>query len=198
MSHPPGDRPAGGPGSSEAIALSDEIRGALSFQTYESAAMIAGVQLRTMKKHRAENGWFMEVFRLQEGRPSAGRDGQPDWEVRQLSMSYAEPNRLNAFHIHPRIAQNEVWTVVHGLLAVWLIDCRKGSATEGVRQRVLLSGEAPAQLYIPAGVAHGYRAGASGATLLYAMDQQFDPSDSNEGRLPWNHFGEHLWAEDRG
>jgi dTDP-4-dehydrorhamnose 3,5-epimerase len=34
--------------------------------------------------------------------------------------------------------------------------------------------------------------------LLYTMDQQFDISDPNEGRLPWDQFGTDLWNEDRG
>lgn len=118
--------------------------------------------------------------------------------IRQLSASHAAPGRINAFHIHPRCGQNELWTVLQGQLLVWLVDCRADSATAGVRQRVLLNAEEPAQLYIPAGVAHGYRAGADGALLVYAMDQQFDPADPDEGRLPWDHFGAGLWEEDRG
>ena len=94
--------------------------------------------------------------------------------------------------------QNEIWTVIHGQLMVWLIDCRAASSTSGVKRRVVLSGEQPMQLYIPAGVAHGYQAGPHGATLLYAMDQQFNLADPNEGRLPWDHFGAELWQENKG
>jgi dTDP-4-dehydrorhamnose 3,5-epimerase len=85
---------------------------------------------------------------------------------------------------------------VHGELQVWLVDCRAGSG--GTRRQVLLSGEEPAVLVIPPGVAHGYRAGRRGALLLYAADRQFDPDQPNEGRLPWDYFGRELWEEDRG
>jgi dTDP-4-dehydrorhamnose 3,5-epimerase len=33
---------------------------------------------------------------------------------------------------------------------------------------------------------------------VYAMDQQFNLADPNEGRLPWDFFGADLWNENRG
>ncbi|HEX8275566.1 MAG TPA: dTDP-4-dehydrorhamnose 3,5-epimerase family protein [Longimicrobiaceae bacterium] len=179
-----------------AVPLVDEAREALAFQSYERAPTIEGVFARPVRKHRAENGWFAELLRLGGGTVE-GLSGAP-MEVRQLSASYAVAGRINAFHIHPRRGQNELWTVLQGQLLVWLVDCRAGSATAGVRQRVVLSGEEPAQLYIPAGVAHGYRAGPEGALLVYAMDRQFDLEAPDEGRLAWDHFGAGLWEEDRG
>ncbi|MEX2583388.1 MAG: dTDP-4-dehydrorhamnose 3,5-epimerase family protein [Gemmatimonadota bacterium] len=179
-----------------AVPLSTEVEGALSFQSYSGAESIEGVRLDGMRKHRGENGWFAELFRLDAGNLNVA-DGALV-ELRQISAAYAEPHRINAFHIHPKQAQDEIWLVLQGGLTVWMVDCRLGSGTESVRQRVQLSGEAPQRLFIPAGVAHGYRAGGSGALLVYAMNQQFDPADPNEGRLPWDHFGADLWEEDRG
>jgi dTDP-4-dehydrorhamnose 3,5-epimerase len=178
------------------VQLSASAAEALYFQSYAPQQKIEGVWLRPLKKHRAENGWFAELFRLNEG--GTIKDIPTDLRLQQCSASRAEPNRINAFHIHPREPQNELWTVLDGILTVWLVDCREGSATEGQKQRVMLSGEEPAQLYIPSGIAHGYRAGPAGALLLYAMDQQFNAAAPNEGRLPWDHFGAELWAEDRG
>ncbi|HEX2191438.1 MAG TPA: dTDP-4-dehydrorhamnose 3,5-epimerase family protein [Longimicrobiaceae bacterium] len=156
------------------------------------------MSVRPLRKHRAENGWFAEVLRLSGGAVEGAGDDDAPTLLRQLSASGAAPGRINAFHVHPRRGQNELWTVLQGQLLVWLVDCRAGSATAGVRQRVVLSGEEPALLRIPAGVAHGYRAGPEGALLVYAMDQQFDAADPDEGRLPWDHFGAGLWEEDRG
>jgi dTDP-4-dehydrorhamnose 3,5-epimerase len=183
--------------ASFAVALTDEVRGALSFQSYERGRTIDGVWQRTLRKHHGENGWFLELYRVGDG----GVEGLPDGEafhLRQTSVSFAEPGRINAFHIHPLAVQDELWAVVQGQLLVWLVDCREGSATRGVRQRVVLSGEAPSLLHIPAGVAHGYRSGTDGALLLYGMNQQFDVERPNEGRLPWDFFGSEIWEEDRG
>ncbi len=175
--------------------LSNGAQRALTFQAYPAAAEIEGVWLNRLRKNRSDNGSFMEYARFSGGTV----ENLPiPFEVRQLSVSRAEAGRVNAFHIHPRDPQNELWTVIEGQLKVWLVDCRAGSETEGNKRLVILSGEEPVQLHIPAGVAHGYQAGPTGALLLYGMDQQFDLENPNEGRLPWDFFGAELWAEDKG
>ena len=175
--------------------LSEMAAQALTFQDYPSAPEIEGVWLNKLQKRRSDNGFFMEYARVTNGEVE---NLPAPFDLRQLSVSHAEPGRINAFHIHPNEPQNELWTVIEGQLKVWLIDLRAGSPTEGNRRAVILSGEEPTQLYIPAGVAHGYQAGPSGALLFYAMNQQFSLEKPNEGRLPWDFFGADLWAEDRG
>ena len=177
------------------IQLLPDLEPILTFEAYPPAPEIDGVWLHPLRKNRSENGWFMEYARVSSGRVENTPEGI---ELRQISVSHAEAGRVNAFHIHTKLPQNEIWTVVHGSLMIWLVDCRATSSTSGVKRRVVLSGEQPIQLHIPAGVAHGYQAGPHGATLLYAMDQQFDLKDPNEGRLPWDHFGAELWQENRG
>ena len=177
------------------IELAAEHARALTFQSYAAQPQIEGVLHKPLKKHRALEGFFMEHLRLTGGKVEGLG---ADFEVRQVSVSRAAGGRINAFHVHPKRVQDEIWTVVDGALAVWLIDVRDGSETVGARRQVLLTGEAPALLYIPAGVAHGYQAAAGGATLIYAMNGQFDASDPNEGRLPWDVVGRDLWEADRG
>jgi dTDP-4-dehydrorhamnose 3,5-epimerase len=177
------------------IELLPELAPNLTFETYPAAPEIQGLWLHPLRKNRSDNGWFMEYARIENGQV---QNTPAPLELRQISMSHAEAGRINAFHIHTKLPQNEIWTVIQGQLMIWLVDCRKDSSTSGAKRRVILSGEQPTQLFIPAGVAHGYKAASGGATLLYAMDQQFDLSDPNEGRLPWDHFGAELWAEDRG
>lgn len=138
----------------------------------------------------------MECFRLTGGRVEG--EHQEAFEPRQVSISWAEPNRINAFHIHPKKRQDELWCVIQGGLLVWLVDLRPDSASRGHRQQVYLAGDEPGLLYIPTGVAHGYRASQAGATLVYATNNQFDWTDPNEGRLPYDYFGEDLWNDNRG
>jgi dTDP-4-dehydrorhamnose 3,5-epimerase len=197
MTEPPSGSAPFDDGNSHAVPLSANVERALSFQRYEGQQTIEGVRLIRLQKHRAENGWFSEIFRLMSGSVRLG-DGEESFELRQVSAARADPYRINAFHIHPKVPQHELWTVLAGSLTVWLVDCRLRSSTEGTRQRVQLTAEEPALLKIPAGVAHGYRAGQSGALLLYGMNQQFDRDDPNEGRLPWDFFGPDLWEDDRG
>ncbi len=177
------------------VPLDPNVRADLTFQTYGEGPTIADVFYLPLKKHRALEGWFMEAFRLREGRVQGLSF---PFEAKQVSLSRAFPGRINAFHIHPKEPQHELWCVLEGTLLVWLVDVREGSPTQGVRQRFVLSGEEPGWLFIPAGVAHGYKASLEGALLLYAMSETFNREDPNEGRLPWDYFGKELWEEDRG
>jgi dTDP-4-dehydrorhamnose 3,5-epimerase len=177
--------------------LTKRVEEALGFEDYRTSGSIAGVRERRLTKHRSTAGWFMELMRLGDDHTVAEMTDER-FAPRQCSIASAGPDRVNAFHIHVKRDQDELWTVIQGQLLVWLVDCRAGSPTEGVRQKFILSGEQPAQLLVPAGVAHGYRAGKDGALLVYVMNQQFDNDDPDEGRLPWDFFGAELWKEDRG
>ncbi|THF87256.1 dTDP-4-dehydrorhamnose 3,5-epimerase [Deinococcus sp. KSM4-11] len=180
-----GDRP---------VRLAEVYARLLTVEAYPGVPEIEGVWVRELRKHRSENGAFMEILRLNQ---SGAQQLPGPHDPRQFSVSWAEPGRLNAFHIHLK-PQNELWCTLQGQLSVWLVDCRDGSRSLGVQRSLTLSAEQPALLHIPSGVAHGYRAGAQGATLLYSADAQFNAADPDEGRLPWDTFGAHLWAEDRG
>jgi len=167
----------------------------LTFQAYPHPPQIGGVQIVRLRKHRSLEGDFMEYLRLADGRLQGI---EADFEVRQVSIARAVPGRVNAFHVHPKRLQDEWWTVVQGTLLVWLADVRQDSPTVGVLRPCVLSDEEPVMLHIPAGVAHGYKAGLEGAMLVYAANDTFDASDPNEGRLPWDCFGAELWEADRG
>lgn len=178
-----------------AVPLCPEFEESLSFQSYGSPVRIDGVWIHPLSKLRSSNGSFMEVLRLD----SKGIEGLPTtMDLKQVNVSWAEPGRLNAFHIHVRERQDEVWTVVGGSLLVWLVDMRQASSTARFRRSIVLSAEQPVLLHIPSGVAHGYKAGPQGATLLYFMSAQFNPADPNEGRIPWDRFGKEIWKDDQG
>lgn len=177
------------------IRLTPDVEESVTFQDYGPQPNIEGVFYQPLKKHRAVEGWFMEYLRLTGGNAQALPG---TFDVRQISFSKAAPGRINAFHLHPKERQDEIWLVVEGTLMVWLVDCRAESPTRKVKRRYVLSGEEPALLHIPSGVAHGYKAGPEGALLVYAMNNQFDAADPNEGRLPWDYFGAELWEDDRG
>lgn len=181
--------------STHAIELAPEYARLLNFESYPAAPQIEGVWVHALKKNRSENGAFMEYMRLDD----QGVQGLPGGLIpRQISVSWAAPGRINAFHIHVKEEQNEIWCVISGQLMIWLVDCRAGSLTLGVKRKLVLSGEQPMLVHIPSGVAHGYQAGEQGATLLYSMDAQFQLADPNEGRLTWDLFGSDLWEADRG
>jgi dTDP-4-dehydrorhamnose 3,5-epimerase len=177
------------------IELTDDVMAALTIQQYGAQPQIDGVFYHPLKKHRALESDFMEYMRLTGGT----MDNFPhQFEPRQISLATAAPGRINAFHLHPKVEQNEMWCVIAGRMKAWLVDIRKDSPTVGVKRQFVLNGEEPGFLFIPTGVAHGFQSGRDGATLLYAMNSQFNFDDPNEGRLPWDFFGADLWEADRG
>ena len=177
------------------IQLAPDVTELLTFQSYAGQPLIEGVVNYPLNKHRAHDGYFMEFLRLTDGKIEGV---QADFHLRQLSICRAVPGRINAFHVHPLDVQDECWCVVDGMMTVWLIDVREDSPTRGHQRQYVLSAEAPTLLYIPVGVAHGYKAGPQGAMLIYAMNAQFDIDHPNEGRLPWDFLGPELWEEDHG
>jgi len=93
------------------IKLAPEYAQELKFETYPAAAQIDGVWFHPLKKNRSENGAFMEYVRLDEH----GVQGLPgQLTPRQISVSWAAPKRINAFHIHVKQEQNEIWCVLQG------------------------------------------------------------------------------------
>ncbi len=177
------------------IKLNPDCLGDLTFQDYKPQQEMAGVFNLPLTKHHDLEGSFTEYIRLNQGLV----DGLPvPFEARQISVAHAVPGRINAFHVHPKEVQDEFWCVLDGTMLIHLVDLREGSSTLGHRQVHVLTGEKPTLLYIPCGVAHGYKAGPDGAILLYTMNSQFNPADPNEGRLSWDYFGKELWEENHG
>ena len=108
------------------IKLAPEYAEALGFESYLAQPQIEGVWFHALKKNRSENGAFMEYVRLDE----KGVQNLPGQLVpRQISVSWAAPKRINAFHIHVKEEQNEIWCVLQGQLTIWLVDCRADSPT---------------------------------------------------------------------
>jgi dTDP-4-dehydrorhamnose 3,5-epimerase len=59
-----------------------------------------------------------------------------------------------------------------------LHDLRPGSPTRGVTQTVILGDHQPQILFIPRGVAHGYRVlGETSALVVYATSEVYNPDD---------------------
>ncbi len=172
-----------------------EYAEALKFETLSRCAadrgrLVSGAQEKPQRERR-----FMEYLRLGD----AGRAGTAGPLIpRQISVSWAAPERVNAFHIHVKQEQNEIWCVLSGQLMIWLVDCREGSPTLGVKRKLVFSGEQPMLVHIPSGVAHGYQAGEQGATLIYTHGRPVRPRRPQRGPLALGFFRAELWAEDMG
>jgi dTDP-4-dehydrorhamnose 3,5-epimerase len=136
--------------------------------------MIKDVQLKPLAVHADDRGCFIEVLR--EDDPFYTRFGQS-------SFSIMYPGIVKAWHWHSR--QDDLWFFVSGMAQVGLFDLRVDSPTRGQTDIFYLGELNRALLYIPHGVAHGYRAlGNTPIALVYYTTYVYNPED--EHRIAWD------------
>jgi dTDP-4-dehydrorhamnose 3,5-epimerase len=165
-------------------------------QDYAPCRTIEGVEIVPLKWFHDDGAALTELGRFEGG----AHLGLADFTIRQLNYSLIEPGTIKAFHLHR--VQTDVWYVPpHDRVLVVLGDVRAGSPTEGMTMRLALGGGGNMLLRIPPEVAHGARnIGTDTARILYFTDRHFSPgaNETDEGRLPWDFFGEKIWEIERG
>lgn len=160
-------------------------------QNYQKKSIIQGVEIHRLRIFPDEGGLFCEVIRV-------GLDGSVNFfnekgeqktlegfRLKQMNTSLFRPGPVKAWHLHHK--QTDVWTVPPGggEILTGLHDLREDSPTKGVSMKIYLGDYHIALVRIPPGVAHGYRTlGSRPATLLYLIDEHFQPDD--ELRLKWD------------
>lgn len=180
--------------SQDPVELSDAAKRAFALQDYGPAPEIEGVQIVELKRFTDDGGSFMELARLQRGVPAA----LPGFECRQVNYSEMDPGVIKAFHLHRH--QTDVWFVPPGdKMLVILLDVRAGSKSRDAQRRIVLGDGHSRLLRIPPGVAHGVKnLGPARGRIIYFVDVQFSPDQTEEGRLPWDFAGADIWDVTRG
>jgi dTDP-4-dehydrorhamnose 3,5-epimerase len=136
--------------------------------------MIRDVQCKPLKVIADDRGCFMEIVR--EDDPFFTRFGQSNFTI-------TYPGVVKAWHWHRE--QDDLWFVTSGMAQVGLHDLREDSPTRGQTDVFYLGDQNRALLFIPRGVAHGYRVlGTVPLGLVYYTTRRYDPHD--ELRRPWN------------
>ncbi|MDW7967878.1 MAG: dTDP-4-dehydrorhamnose 3,5-epimerase family protein [Thermoanaerobaculum sp.] len=108
-------------------------------------------------------------------------------EVAQLNYSLVTVGEhIKGLHYH--LKQADVWFCPPPFkLKVVLLDLRAQSPTAGQSQTLVLGEGKDAWVYIPPGVAHGYRPLTNPCGLFYLVTRCFDLNDPDEYRIPWDH-----------
>lgn len=134
---------------------------------------IKGVRMMKKVAHSDERGFFMEVIRLDEKILK---------KLNQVSVSLTKPGVVKAFHWHK--GQDDLFCLLEGEVVVILFDLRKRSGTYGKRMIVKMSENNKKTLFIPKGVAHGYKViGKRAAMMLYVMDREYNRRKPDEQRI---------------
>lgn len=171
-----------------------EYKNQVTTQDYSKKPTIEGIQVFDLKCFSAEDGYFMELGRLNSGIILA----VPEFDVKQISYSQVLPGGIKAWHLH--FNQEDLWFVPpDDHLLVGLCDLRANSPTSGVTSRIVMGNHKSQLLIIPRGVAHGCaNVSHQPITMMYLTNQEFNLEDPDEHRLPYDFLGNDFWVAKKG
>lgn len=142
---------------------------------------IPEVRLVIPARHGDDRGWFVETYnraRLAD----AGIEGD---FVQDNSSFSAQPGTLRGLHFQaPPYAQAKLVRCVRGSIWDVAVDIRAGSPSYGRWVAATLSASSPAQMYVPAGFAHGFCTLEANCEVAYKVDGAYNRDA--EGGILWN------------
>ncbi len=141
---------------------------------------IDGVLVLEPKVFGDARGFFFESF---NARDFAQATGLNETFV-QDNHSKSAKGVLRGLHYQTQHAQGKLVRVTQGAVFDVAVDIRKGSPTFGQWFGLELSAENNKQLWIPAGLAHGFLVTSESAEFLYKTTDYYHPEF--ERSLLWN------------
>ena len=143
------------------------------------ATSLPGLLVLEPKVFRDARGFFLESFNENAMAGVGIRD-----RFVQDNHSYSARNVLRGLHYQVGHPQGKLVRVVAGEIFDVAVDLRRGSPTFGKWDGVILSGDNFRMLWIPAGLAHGFRVLSDGAHVLYKATDFYHPEC--ERTLSWD------------
>ena len=141
---------------------------------------IADVLIIEPKVFGDERGWFTESFNSQDFSKATGLS----INFVQDNHSFSRQSTLRGMHYQLEKTQGKLVRVVSGSVFDVVVDLRKNSPTYGEWMALELSAENHKQLWIPAGLAHGFLVLTPMAEFLYKTTEYYDPQ--SEICLAWD------------
>lgn len=127
-----------------------------------------------------ERGWFTESFNAQDFADATGLNVN----FVQDSHSFSRQWTLRGMHYQRQHTQGKLVRVIVGSVFDVAVDTRKNSPTYGKWAGVELSATNHKQMWIPAGLAHGFLALSETAEFVYKTTDYYHPN--SEVCLAWN------------
>ena len=141
---------------------------------------IDGVLIIEPKVFGDERGWFTESFNAQDFSDATGLNV----EFVQDNHSFSRQSTLRGMHYQLEKTQGKLVRVVSGAVYDVAVDLRESSPTYGKWMGLELSAENHQQLWVPAGLAHGFLVLSPTAEFLYKTTDYHHPQ--SEVCLVWN------------
>jgi dTDP-4-dehydrorhamnose 3,5-epimerase len=145
-----------------------------------TTSSIDGVLVLEPKVFGDERGFFFESFNARDFEQATG-----------LKEAFVQDNHsksakgvLRGLHYQTQHAQGKLVRVTQGAVFDVVVDIRKESRTFGQWFGLELSAENKKQLWIPAGLAHGFLVTSDSAEFLYKTTDYYHPE--YERSLLWN------------
>ena len=145
-----------------------------------TATAIHDVYIVEPKVFGDERGWFTESFNAQDFADATGLNVQ----FVQDNHSFSRQWTLRGLHYQLEHTQGKLVRVVAGSVFDVAVDIRKDSPTYGKWAGIELSAQNHRQLWIPAGLAHGFLVLSETAEFLYKTTDYYHPH--SEACLAWN------------
>ena len=127
-----------------------------------------------------ERGFFLETFQAVRYEQEAGID----LPFVQDNHSRSAGGVLRGLHFQKTKPQGKLVRVVRGEVYDVAVDIRKGSATFGEWEGIILSEDNKKQFWVPPGFAHGFVVLSDIADFEYKCTDYYDSSD--EGSILWS------------
>ena len=127
-----------------------------------------------------ERGFFLETFQAARYEQEAGID----LPFVQDNHSRSSGGVLRGLHFQKTKPQGKLVRVVRGEVYDVAVDIRKGSATFGEWEGIILSEDNKKQFWVPPGFAHGFVVLSDTADFEYKCTDYYDSSD--EGSILWS------------
>lgn len=143
--------------------------------------ILSGVKLLQPKRFGDHRGFFAETY-SQRAYATLGVDADFVQDNHSLSAAVGTVRGLH-FQAPPH-AQAKLVRCGRGAIFDVAVDIRRGSPTYGRWAGYTLSAENGAQLYIPAGFAHGFATLEPNSEIVYKCSDYYAPE--TEGSLRWD------------
>lgn len=147
--------------------------------TLEETAL-EGVVIVHPRVHGDARGFFLETWREDDWSPLLG----PGERFVQDNHSRSRRGVLRGLHFQTRRPQGKLLRCVRGAIFDVAVDLRPGSSTWGRWVGVHLDDEHHAQLWVPAGFAHGFQVLSETADVVYRCTDYYDAG--GEGGIRWD------------
>jgi dTDP-4-dehydrorhamnose 3,5-epimerase len=140
---------------------------------------LTGVLLLEPRVFGDDRGFFLECYNERAFAEIGIRE-----RFVQDNHSYSERNVIRGLHYQIVQPQGKLVRVVTGEILDVCLDLRRSSPTFGKWQSFTLSGDNKRMLWIPSGLAHGFRVVSENANVLYKATTFYSPED--ERTVAWN------------